>query len=109
MKYYRIMRGILFGIYNRVKKYLGMMKRRVPAPSLPINEDNKVYVHLWCGEINAPGFINVDAIPFSHIHYVQDVEDLSIFPNKYTDLNWASRPIKIKGKKYPISLNIEKI
>lgn len=94
MKYYRIMKRVLFGSYGKVKTLLGMMKRKVHAPSLPINEDNKVYIHLGCGEINAPGFINVDAIPFSHIHYVQDVEDLSILPNKYADLIYASHVLE---------------
>ena len=94
MKYYRIIRKVLFRIYSRVETFLGKMKRKVHAPSLPINEDNKVYIHLGCGEINAPGFINVDTIPFSHIHYVLDVEDLSIFSNKYADLIYASHVLE---------------
>ena len=97
IKYYRIMKRILLGIYSRVKTFLGKMKRKVHAPSLPINEDNKVYIHLGCGEINASGFINVDTIPFSHIHYVQDVEDLSVFSNKYADLIYASHVLEHIG------------
>ena len=90
IKYYRIMKGI----YSRVKTLLGKIKRKIYAPMLPINEDNKVYIHLGCGEINAPGFINVDTIPYSHVHYVQDIEDLSIFSNKYADLIYASHVLE---------------
>jgi len=44
--------------------------------------------------MNAPGFINVDATPFSHIHYVGGVDDLGMFPNKSADLIYASHVLE---------------
>ena len=43
----------------------------------PRNLDNKVYIHLGCGEINSPEFINVDGRFFPHIHHVSEVNNLS--------------------------------
>lgn len=84
------MRKIISVVYRNVRLTLEEMKRELLPPSIPINKDNKVYIHLGCGEINASGFINVDAIPYSHIHYVQEINDLSIFPNRHADLVYAS-------------------
>jgi len=81
---------ILGSIYRDGKLTLKRIKRRLRSPVFPKSKDGRVYIHLGCGEINAPGFINVDAIPLPHVHYVQDVEDLSIFPNEYADLVYAS-------------------
>ena len=80
--------------YRNAKFDLERTKRRLHLPSLPVNKDNKVYIHLGCGEVNAPGFINVDTIPFSHVHYVQQVEDLRIFPSKYAELIYASHVLE---------------
>lgn len=88
------MRKIISVVYRDVKLTLEEMKRELHPPSLPKNKNGKVYVHLGCGEINAPGFINVDAVPYSHIHYVQEVDDLSIFSNKYADLIYASHVLE---------------
>lgn len=85
---------ILSSIYRNAKLALERIKRRLHPPSLPKNSDGKVCIHLGCGEINAPGFINVDAVPYSHVHYVQKVEDLSIFPNNYADLIYASHVLE---------------
>ncbi len=84
----------LGAIYRKAKFSFGRIKRGLRPPPFPENRDGKVYIHLGCGEINAPGFINVDAVPFSHIHYVQQVEDLSIFPNNYADLIYASHVLE---------------
>lgn len=84
----------LISINRNVKLNLERIRRRIRPPALPKSEDGKVYIHLGCGEINAPGFINVDVIPYSHVHYVQEVDDLSIFPNKYADLIYASHVLE---------------
>lgn len=83
---------ILSLIHRNMKLASQQIKRRLHPPALP--KTDKVYIHLGCGEINAPGFINVDVIPYSHVHYVQEVDDLSIFPNKYADLIYASHVLE---------------
>lgn len=89
-------------VLKKIKKILGIMyrnfkftlfeevKRELLPPKLPNNPEGKVYIHLGCGPINAQGFINVDIRPYSHIHYIQEVENLSIFPHEYADLIYAS-------------------
>lgn len=65
------------------------MKRLFVRPQLPKNRDGKILIHLGCGDIASPEFINIDARPAPHVHYVRDVTDLSIFPDNYADLVYA--------------------
>ncbi len=65
------------------------IRRRLHYPVFPQNTGGSVCVHLGCGEVNLPGFINFDVRPFPHVHYVQGVEDLSVLPNNYADLLYA--------------------
>lgn len=88
------MRKIISVVYRNAKLTLEEMKRELHPPSLPKNKNGKVYIHLGCGEINAHSFINVDAIPYSHVHNVQEVDDLSIFSNKCADLIYASHVLE---------------
>ncbi len=85
---------ILSSIYRNVKLDLERIKRRLHSPPIPKTENGKIYIHLGCGEINAPSFINVDAIPLSHVHHIREVEDLSIFPNNHADLIYASHVLE---------------
>lgn len=93
-------------VARKIKKILGItyrnfcftffeeIKRELIPPKLPSNKNNKVYIHLGCGPINAHGFINVDVVPYSHIHYIHEVENLSIFSNEYADLIYASHVLE---------------
>lgn len=93
-KFHKI-RKILGIIYRNLRFTLAEeVRRELFPPKLPTNKDKKVYIHLGCGPINASGFINVDVIPYSHVHYIQHVEDLSIFPENYADLIYASHILK---------------
>ena len=86
--------GRLLAVYTDAKFSLRKTRRRLHSPSLPRKSDGKVYIHLGCGEINAPGFINVDILPLPHIHYIQEVNDLSVFPDEYADLIYASHVLE---------------
>lgn len=79
-----------FVVSRRLKRRVLALKRIFFVPKLPQNADGKVLIHLGCGEINSPEFINIDCRPAPHVHYVCDVTDLSIFPNNYADLVYAS-------------------
>lgn len=86
---------ILKIIYRNLRfTFAEEVRRELFPPKLPTNKDKKVYIHLGCGPINAPGFINVDIIPYSHVHYIQHVEDLSMFPENYADLIYASHVLE---------------
>jgi len=95
LKFIRKLRKIVGIIYRNFKfTFFHEVKRELFPPKLPKTENNKVYIHLGCGPINAEGFINVDALPYSHIHYIQKIDDLSIFPDEYADLIYASHVLE---------------
>jgi len=78
-----------FVVYRKGKSRLLRLKPRLAMPPLPRNPGGGVLIHLGCGDINSPEFINVDARAASHVHYVRDVTDLSIFPDNHADLIYA--------------------
>jgi predicted SAM-dependent methyltransferase len=82
-------RWIAWHVGRRIARRLSAMQRRFVTPPLPENPGGEVLIHLGCGEINAPGFINVDARPAAHVHYVVDVTDLSMFDDETADLVYA--------------------
>lgn len=79
----------LFVLVRRIKSKLFFIKRLLVKPQLPKNQDGKIFIHLGCGDIASPEFINVDARPAPHVHYVCNVTDLSIFQSDYADLVYA--------------------
>lgn len=92
----RLLRQILseggwaaFVIARRLKSRSLVLKRCFITPKLPKNPNGKVFIHLGCGDIASPEFINVDARPGPHVHYVRDVTDLSIFGDGFADLVYA--------------------
>jgi len=77
-------------VMGRKAKSWGLaIKRLVVVPRLPRNPDGKVLLHLGCGQIASPGFINVDVRPGPHVHHIHEVTDLSIFADDYADLIYA--------------------
>jgi len=76
-------------LWRRVKRRAFSIQRCLIAPALPQNPDGRVYVHLGCGDIVSPEFINVDLYRAPHVHYVRDVSDLSVFPDNHADLVYA--------------------
>ena len=62
------------------------IKRILKPPQLPINADGKILIHLGCGEQNDERWINIDAQPFPHVHFVSGVEKLPMFAENYADL-----------------------
>ena len=51
--------------------------RRLAHTPPPRPRTDELYLHLGCGRIDHPKFVNVDAVPFPHVHYVRGLEDLS--------------------------------
>ena len=85
---------VAFVIARRLKSRLLVVKRCFITPKLPKNPNGKVFIHLGCGDIASPEFINVDARPGPHVHYICDVTDLSIFADGYADLVYASHVLE---------------
>ncbi len=68
--------------------YARLKRKFIPLP-YPVNPDSKVYIHLGCGVIDSPEFINVDGRTFPHIHHVSDVCTLPMFKPDFADLIYA--------------------
>lgn len=85
----KISKIILIKIKLFVRSKLHYAKRVFFKPKLPKNKNGKVLLHLGCGEINSPEFINIDTRPFSHVHCISDITKLSVFCDNYADLIYA--------------------
>ncbi len=73
-----------------VKIVLGKLGRFLWRPTLPELGDNRVNLHLGCGQVLHPAFINIDAVPSPHVHYVQRIDNLSNFSDGSVDLIYSS-------------------
>lgn len=61
----------------------------------PLNPDGKVLVHFGCGIFNDSRYINVDARPGWHIHYVDTIENCNqLFPPGSADLIYCCHTIE---------------
>lgn len=78
-----------FAVIHRVKVKFFALYRLFVKPRLPKRKDGKVLIHLGCGFINIPGFINVDMLCAPHIHYRRNVSDLPIFNDDFADMVYA--------------------
>ncbi|WP_193195856.1 class I SAM-dependent methyltransferase [Nostoc sp. MG11] len=56
----------------------------------PLIENGEVNLHLGCGFVKHPKFINIDLLPAPHIHYQRSIDDLSPFENNSVNLIYAS-------------------
>lgn len=56
-------------------------------PPYPADSGKKVLLHIGCGKINSPEFINIDALPYAHVHVVtDDISRLPGFADETADL-----------------------
>lgn len=61
-----------------------------PCSPLPANPDGRVFVNLGCGRTYDPRFINIDAAWSPHVHFLADVEHLTMLPGDSVDLLYCS-------------------
>lgn len=82
------MKNLIF----HARQWAGKARRwvwKVPKPP-----GNVVRLHLGCGAINHPGFINVDGISRPHVHYIQSVVDLSNVADGSVDFIYTSHVLE---------------
>lgn len=60
-----------------VRQFYGKVSRFIRPKRLP--SEGVMRLHLGCGAINHPGFINIDGIDRPHVHFVQSLTPLSRF------------------------------
>lgn len=68
---------------------LGKLLRLFWRPARPRLPGGEIRLHLGCGRIDHPGFINIDAIARRHVHYVQAADRLPRFGDGSVDLVYA--------------------
>ncbi len=78
---------MLKSMRRTIKRRLSFFKRRLVTPALPKNADGQVLLHIGCGPIKSPEFVNLDAVPYAHVHIVtDDIGRLSGFEDESVDL-----------------------
>lgn len=85
-----LLKKILKTIYIRCYQLI----RLVFPLKYPKNFDGKVFIHLGCGEVNSPEYINVDNRFFTHIHHISNVERLKFFKDDFADLIYTSHTLE---------------
>ena len=61
----------------------------------PSTRDGKRLLHIGCGAINSPEFINLDARPMPHVHIVsKNIFDLRMIPDASLDLIYMSHVLE---------------
>ena len=64
---------------------------RLRRPAYPAQAPGEgLRIHLGCGTIDHPGFVNVDGRPAPHVHHVQGLARLNAFADGVAELVYAS-------------------
>ena len=78
-------------------------KWRSIAQRLPHSADGKVLLHIGCGDIDAPGFINIDARSKQHVHIVTtSLFKLDMIPSGTADLIYMSHVLEHVGHRHTV-------
>ena len=81
------MRRVLADVQRNLKRRLSFLKRRFAHPPYPVDGGKEMLLHIGCGKINSPEFINIDAQPYAHVHVVtDDISRLDGFADETADL-----------------------
>lgn len=72
-----------------MRTFLGKLLHFFLRPAQPKLPHGELRLHLGCGKIDHPGFVNIDARPRRNVHYVQAVDRLSRFRDGSVDLVYA--------------------
>lgn len=89
--------------YDTLPTLRKRLVRLALPPRRPHNPDGKVLIHLGPGDQDDPRYINVDSIPFRHIHYVHNVTRLPMFPDCHADLVYACHVLEHISYKYSVA------
>jgi SAM-dependent methyltransferase len=79
---------------------VGWLRRRFAPPSFPASADGKLRLHLGCGTIDAPGFVNVDLLDAPHVHLQRPLDDLSTLPDDSVDFVYACHCLEHFGYRH---------
>lgn len=72
----RVTRPAVVALFTRQGSEALDAASRAPSP-LPYPPTPELYLHVGCGPVVHPMFVNVDAIAYPHVHHVRPIDDLS--------------------------------
>ena len=76
------------------RSIIGAAVRSLRRPPLPDIDKEGLKLHLGCGDVDLPGFVNIDVSPAPHVHHVRRVERLPLFADGTVDLIYASHVLE---------------
>jgi hypothetical protein len=85
--------GKLRNLRNIVLPYFHRVRWLVLRPSVPTLSD-KTMLHLGCGKINDRNFINIDAYPYSHVHYIRNITSKRLWRKNSVDFIYVSHALE---------------
>ncbi|EDX75215.1 hypothetical protein MC7420_2219 [Coleofasciculus chthonoplastes PCC 7420] len=71
------------------KTAYGKLQRQFLRPPFPNLKNEGINLHLGCGSINHPKFINIDGLPAPHVHYIRAIDNLAPFKDSSVNLIYA--------------------
>jgi predicted SAM-dependent methyltransferase len=87
MKFEYYIKDYLF----HLRQLYGKLKRIIHPKPTP---DGNAYLHLGCGSINYPNFINIDGIDYPHVHFVQSITNLKQFRDESIKFIYVSHALE---------------
>lgn len=80
---------------QRLQNLLRDFKWKRLASTYPKTIDGQRLLHIGCGDINSPCFINLDARPLPHVHIVsQNIFNLKSIPDQVIDMVYMSHVLE---------------
>ena len=82
-------------LYKHSRARLARARWHRRLPKLPQAAGGKRLLHIGCGEINSPAFINLDARPLPHVHLIRrDFSRLPMIPDQALDMVYMSHVLE---------------
>ena len=85
-----MLRRIRSYIIHNISYYFKYVSKKISGTLVRFKRRSNVKLHLGCGSIDHPDFINIDGYPHSNVHFVQRIDRLKIFKKDSVDMIYAS-------------------
>jgi predicted SAM-dependent methyltransferase len=81
--------------------------QRLTPIRIPEAANGSLNLHIGCGKVNHPAFVNIDGYPWRHVHLVQSIKRLGRFRSGTADLIYASHCLEHIGHHETIAVLTE--